>query len=452
MSNFIDQYLIIDHFQNMSQVQIIPTGASPAVGFKMRVNGEDLFGKAYFRGAILCSDAVQGLEYERRVYEEVIPDIADKCPNFIRAKGVSVLSDYSTVGFENLARKIYEKMVSNKDPCIDPRTGRLVGFRLQDGIIVSFTQFVDNMKMMVEYLGGKSKGIRSRPGYYPQQSHIAIQVVMALLAMKAAGLQHNDLHSNNIIVQQLAQPEDLVYDTSEGSYTIQGVTLKVYMFDWDFAYAEKLGPNPKVSAYSSLGIKNQLDPRFDFFTFFCMFIPELSKVKTVKGVRTRPLLNEWNQDIFGVVTGIVPKFAELADKIFSLQSSQKPAFACRLLDETNPNYVNSRRAVPDDILEELVNSPYFQSVLTFTRHSVNRIALQPGQDAAETLLRNIISSAQSYLPSAETAQAAAWEGAKMAGRGLLGAARAAGRTALDMMAYKPETPEEIDVDQYDLVL
>jgi hypothetical protein len=322
----IDQDLIIAYFQQPpNKIFWIPTDASQSVGFKININTKDLFGKAYFWDALSfpnnedCTD-IASLDYERRVYSEIIADMSNGCPNFVQYAGSSFINKTNTVGYATLSGALEAK----KD-----KHGNLCPLDMNKGIMVFFTEFIPNPKKFKEYEDT------------PEFSDIGLQVILSLLFMKQAGLQHNDLHTNNIMIEPLPQSTSLVYNLPNGeNYTLENITMRVCMFDWDFAYSTQLGPNPKIVKYfENVGIQNEFDERFDIFTFLCM-VMEVSKD------------DNFNQ----AVLSIIPDINEMRKDIDD--APKWKSFFCRLMND--PSF---RDLVPSRVLERLIRTPYFQSVI-----------------------------------------------------------------------------------------
>ena len=96
---------------------------------------------------------------------------------------------------------------------------------------------------------------------------IVAQILYALFLMQTHKISHNDLHLNNILVEIVPFPGVDV--------TIEGITFNTNyvpkIYDWDFAYCEALGPNPKHNNYdfaaSNLG--NRFKKSADYYQFVC---------------------------------------------------------------------------------------------------------------------------------------------------------------------------------------
>lgn len=72
---------------------------------------------------------------------------------------------------------------------------------------------------------------------------MAFQMAYTLTACHAAGLSHNDNHLSNWLVSAAAP--DVVYAVSPDAL-VRVAGARLWLYDWDMAYAEVLGPNPEL--------------------------------------------------------------------------------------------------------------------------------------------------------------------------------------------------------------
>jgi serine/threonine protein kinase len=107
---------------------------------------------------------------------------------------------------------------------------------------------------------------------------IIFQVAFSLCKLHQAGIQHNDLHFGNILIDTSAVGE-IKYTTrlplSNGSENLKDVTFvvpinncKILLYDWDLGLAD-CGINEFLegSLCNDYGVCNDLNIKFDFYTF-----------------------------------------------------------------------------------------------------------------------------------------------------------------------------------------
>jgi hypothetical protein len=95
------------------------------------------------------------------------------------------------------------------------------------------------------------------------------QIVFTLAVLSQNGIQHNDLHNGNILVDLKPTERFITYQVNSTTYKIDvGKYGKVLVFDWDFGYSKYTGPNKALDNYycSHSGICNTVNPRFDLYT------------------------------------------------------------------------------------------------------------------------------------------------------------------------------------------
>ena len=100
---------------------------------------------------------------------------------------------------------------------------------------------------------------------------LLFQVVFTLAAMQTAGLQHNDLHVGNILVDRQPVASSLRYSMQPGLHFTVPLQQsgQVLLFDWDLGVCQACGVNhflDKESFCKSYGVCNTLNPRFDIYT------------------------------------------------------------------------------------------------------------------------------------------------------------------------------------------
>lgn len=189
------------------------------------------------------------LKYEILVYKHIISDIlaTNKSPNFVNYIG----SIKCKIPKGNL---MYEKEYKN----IEHRTliTEMAG-----------TSFTSNGIPKVKPLRDIIKKLS-----LPESMAVLFQLVWAIHVMGLYELNHNDLHSGNIMVLTLKEPVNLYFMTRSNQMFKIKTTHIPYIFDWDYSYASKIGINKKVEAYSKiLGDMQNFNPYRDLNKVLSVF-------------------------------------------------------------------------------------------------------------------------------------------------------------------------------------
>lgn len=143
---------------------------------------------------------------------------------------------------------------------------------------------------------------RNRNDDIHETKNILFQLIAGLYVMNAIGLQHNDLHLNNIMVKVLPQPIKLQYSFQymyqdrrvERKYIMETIFI-VKFFDWDIAYAGQglmtsMQFNPKIESdfFRKTGVLNRVIPFFDVYTLSCMLNNLVNKYPNTSLAYLRP--------------------------------------------------------------------------------------------------------------------------------------------------------------------
>lgn len=119
----------------------------------------------------------------------------------------------------------------------------------------------------------KIKTLHSMMSYFEDNPDVfepvLFQIVYSLAVMEFFGIVHNDLHFENIMIQQLSSAVCM-------RFLIQGfVPIVIYtryivkFFDWDKGYVGRLGDNTGLYPYSNMHQVNKTRPKQDFAQFLC---------------------------------------------------------------------------------------------------------------------------------------------------------------------------------------
>jgi serine/threonine protein kinase len=112
--------------------------------------------------------------------------------------------------------------------------------------------------------------ILEKPGITDTQLRSLIfQVLFAIFTTARHGIQHNDLHLGNVLVDLNPSESYIDYKVGDRIYRVNvGSTGKVLMFDWDLSYCKSCGKNTVVNndLCSAYGICDSPNERFDIYT------------------------------------------------------------------------------------------------------------------------------------------------------------------------------------------
>lgn len=115
---------------------------------------------------------------------------------------------------------------------------------------------------------------------------VLYQIVHALTILGKFKLQHNDLHTDNILILQHEEPQTFKYD-----HISIDTIYQVLIFDWDMAWSPYIGENKKLiymcEEYGICGEGN-FNKYFDLYTFICT-IKSYIKSRELKKVITNYL-------------------------------------------------------------------------------------------------------------------------------------------------------------------
>lgn len=200
--------------------------------------------------------ALQGLEYETKVYEHIISPIVDYniCPNFIRV----ILLGECVLG---KLRNFFTKLDSTKQRYVTRPLQQLqADFILGCQTYLSDMQIQDDKykkipipniaQIMVTETHENIQSFRDvwlSTGFTTSSMNqfpcVMFQVAAACYVMSLSRMIHNDMHFSNILVQTLQHPRKMTYIYDEHMYVFYTYFI-VYIFDFDQAHVPVLGTNP----------------------------------------------------------------------------------------------------------------------------------------------------------------------------------------------------------------
>jgi hypothetical protein len=231
--------------------------------------------------------AVEGLSYETKVYRYIVTPLVDLgiCPNFIRFLGSGTMCSYDNL-YHMLINNYYKSNKKVSPEKISKKLKRSINnnilnyqdknFSLDDSrkysvekeyeindlyFDINLTETFDNATSFHDIL--RKPDIQERNIY-----NILFQIFVACYSMSLSKMIHNDLHSGNIMVRTLNQPKTLVYFINNKRYVLK-VKYFVHIYDFDRAYAKRLGDNEGVKLYDVFSQNNEVIDNKDMLKILC---------------------------------------------------------------------------------------------------------------------------------------------------------------------------------------
>lgn len=163
--------------------------------------------------------------------------------------------------------------------------------------------------------------------------NITFQIVWTLACFKEVGLMHNDMHTGNILIQELAHEQDMYYVTRTKTYKLR-TRFAARVIDFDQGYKEKTQLSPFrimngtliVRDYSDWCRFNEFNPYFD-----------LSKI----------LLGIYRHDSRGIIEPLL---------LDTFKTVNDLKWAVRMSDRTVLNDLCSRKNIPN--LKKRMKTPH----------------------------------------------------------------------------------------------
>jgi hypothetical protein len=213
----------------------------------------------------------ESLQYEAEVYKFIFDNIIAKnySPNFISYIGYGCCS-YDNVN-EFIRSDPLKQAIGFLIETIDKKTGTVNNFNLENKICMLITekagigkQFKTEDATNVDSLYYFWKEIS-----YNSKLKILFQIIYSVACMNLFRINHNDFHTENILVAKFKNPILLSFNV-EGEIFQFETRYIPYLFDWDFAYTSLLGrENTKIIEFNDINIFHNFHPCKDLYTLFC---------------------------------------------------------------------------------------------------------------------------------------------------------------------------------------
>ena len=221
------------------------------------------------------SKSLEGLNYELRVYSEIVRQLIDYniCPNFIRYLGsgkscsfadiISIINgkaiDYkgnniNTDQIErNLIRNIWYMLLEEDNrPSITTNTTALWYDTIYNNIETHSSEIKFNILINEKAQNSKNfYDFMNAEGYFYDISNeawkVIFQIFAGIYALSLTKTVHNDLHIQNVMVEETDDPTQYVYNLNDDVYVFES-KYKAMIFDYDRAYSEQFGENDLLNS------------------------------------------------------------------------------------------------------------------------------------------------------------------------------------------------------------
>lgn len=213
------------------------------------------------------SDIYKGLGYEKCAYEYITNHIVkpgNVSPNFVPLIASKSCSLEQMLPLLKPVERPGSKSISNEKYYMFDALSRVVP-KLNLNFIITGTS-VDSTKFKPLYdmiLFFESNLEEFKP--------VLFQVIYSLAIMDFFGIVHNDLHLNNIMIQELPRSVCMRFVVPSSGESVDIDTKYIIkFFDWDRAYIKELGENTSLYGFStSLHQVNNSRTKQDFAQFLC---------------------------------------------------------------------------------------------------------------------------------------------------------------------------------------
>jgi hypothetical protein len=253
---------------------------------------------------------VAGLNYEKRIYLEVIKRLIDAavCPNFTRALGGGTNCPHSDFLKGDLISDLYLRRnmahayfkLPNR-PAIEVDDD--YDFKGRD---ISFMKDYKYDFVISETSDGTTMHDFLKRRYTSDKAfwHIIYQNIMALYVLGLVRLTHNDNHTNNIFIDDRPST-DMTYMVQRGDelsvFTLPSQTKIVKVFDWDRSHSDEIGENTLLQSMDFRNITDSYVQAKDLVKFVCHIVKATTKRFTLRYKLVELMINGSESEISSVM-------------------------------------------------------------------------------------------------------------------------------------------------------
>lgn len=310
----IEEQNICELYRNIKKIEGVHTGASPTDAWIIFLNNvkynnkkiNKVFGKIFINfenkkvyDYIKNNDenlyyALIGLEYEVEMYKTITPIVNyNICPNFVRFIGYGKMCVYDNL-FKMLSEKQQKRFDRNiKNNMLKYHTknyalGDTTDQNLSNNIVLYDDINVKDIKFNIiltetfENYSSFHNLLVNNQLKKINISNILFQALVACYTLSLSKIAHNDLHSGNIIVKKLSSPVNIVYVINNEPFIIN-TYYRVYMYDWDRGYCQRLGDNNSIKfLYKEFSQINTIIDNKDILKLMCHVYKHDKDIKYLK--------------------------------------------------------------------------------------------------------------------------------------------------------------------------
>ena len=267
----------------------------------------------------------KSLEYEKRVYKEIIGPMRELnvCKHFI-----SVVSSFDSCSYDNIFNMVNGKLYDKRsNEILDKEsTERVLKRNINSFINMDKQSKIDdigggdvfnrNSELIedLKYSMVVNKFFDTNPlkgftftEFLQQYSNnvetllkVLFQISVVCYALSLSKMTHNDLHGDNIFIKKLDEVQTLVYYINNKKYMIN-TFFKVYIFDFNFSYVKKFGKNEGINDFlcENFSVCNKFIENKDILKVLCAvytFYPPSLKYATTNEENRKSLEELYQRD------------------------------------------------------------------------------------------------------------------------------------------------------------
>lgn len=278
-------------------------------------------------------DEIHGLQYEIKIYAEIIKRIEDRkiSPNFVEYVA------HDSADFQSFCKVFHRGKLNFDTPenkvtsfntfvnYINPKFTNVFDLQnsslTKDDVEVLTNCYLKNVK--IDYFvamwvqGPKNKildYIKTNQMSENEMRQVLFQLLVTLYLMEILKIQHNDLHSDNVLIEKLPSQKLISYQVDKEKYEMKTKYL-IRIYDWDVAFVDDphFGINYKTEQryFKRISVENKFKKNFDFFFILCYLLKDCHRNRS--GFCRSPIFEEifadliakkmLNLDSFGNITG-----------------------------------------------------------------------------------------------------------------------------------------------------
>lgn len=198
-----------------------------------------------------------GLEYERNVYLDVVPEMLRDSPHFV----LPIMRARCNL---SKVRELYGPAVGRRFDQNMNRLQQLYGARVSaDQVSIVMTEQACRERQRACSLEDTFEALEQADNR-EDMVHLWFQYMYTLLVLQKYHMCHNDNHNKNVLVYEYEEPQTTYYNVDSVTFRVTS-RYSLMMFDWDNAYAEQLGANPKLELDTRFHGDNRYQPLRDMF-------------------------------------------------------------------------------------------------------------------------------------------------------------------------------------------